>query len=385
MMHTTITKISSEKAHKISKPLLAKTSVIGDKWYAIDKHWFDKFKNFTTIFDFNQPQKEDLIQEYPSKMDNSCLKCKKNNFELNKELNENEDFVWIHQELYQHFVEWFGLKDGSLTFERKVIAGTWRPYIERDPILIHCALCDCNGKPDFLSKTIVLMSKQSNLHELAKKNINKMILMVPEKVNLISKFWYRKLMDDKFKTISIDDIINIIITYHTSSILAQNDDNINSENVRIWSKGERMTGILKDNTFEKKGNEKEDIDAWICQNDRFKISFEEWIVTVDFGIDINFMIEICYDDLNWKRKYDPDKWRMYVFVGLKVDIYDIAYSKWYAGEIIEINGETKQVKVHYDGYSINYNEYIDINSYRIAQLRTHTSFDRFWSSFSSFQ
>ena len=87
-MHPSTTKISSKEAHYISKPLLANGLKKGDKWYAIDKHWFDKFKRFEMNFvndgingyDLNQPQKE----EYPPEMDNSCLKSNKNYFALNE-------------------------------------------------------------------------------------------------------------------------------------------------------------------------------------------------------------------------------------------------------------------------------------------------------------
>ena len=67
----------------------------------------------------------------------------------------------------------------------------------------------------------------------------------------------------------------------------------------------------------------------------------------------------------------------------KIDIYDIAYSKWYSGEVIELKLDTKQVKVHYDGYSSNYDEYIERISYRLAPLNRHTAPDPFWSTFTS--
>ena len=103
-----------------------------------------------------------------------------------------------------------------------------------------------------MSKHVTSMSKHADLHKLIKKNTNKMISMVRKKTDLISTYWYRTLTDDKYKTISIVDIMNIIITYHMSSKLAENDDNINSDNIRICRKCER-----------KKVTEEEDIDGWV--------------------------------------------------------------------------------------------------------------------------
>eukprot|EP01084_Bolivina_argentea_P148228 259188_1 len=66
-------------------------------------------------------------------------------------------------------------------------------------------------------------------------------------------------------------------------------------------------------------------------------------------------------------------WRGYLFVGYKIDIYDAAYHKWYSGQILETSDE--KVKVHYDGYSSNYDEWIDTQSDRLKPLNTHTDPD----------
>ena len=56
----------------------------------------------------------------------------------------------------------------------------------------------------------------------------------------------------------------------------------------------------------------------------------------------------------------------------RVDIYDIAYWKWYPGRIITFDSTLEQCKVHYDGYNSNYDEWIDVNSDRLAPLYTYT-------------
>ena len=375
-MKTTIT---PTQARELSKPLLPKLLKKGDHWYAVSSGWYHKFKSFAFLNKDNDKIEEKDI-EYPPKMDNSCLSYAKNGIQLDPDLKEGEDkdFVWIHQELYQYFLSWFGIKYGSPTFQHRVIS-RFSHYeclmIERDPILICCALCDCNGKPNFMSKHVTTMSKKSNLYELSKKITSKMISSVREKASLITTYWYRTLMDDKYATISIDDIINIIIIYDTSSILAQNDDNINEKNLRIWRKTE----------VDKK---EEDLnDEWVFQNvpickrpiDELGLDTND----IDLWSDINFMIEICYDDGKWKIEYDENKWRKELIVGSRLDVYDILYSKWYESEVIELrhDSEPKQIKIHNIGYSSNYDEYIHLDSERLAELNTHTTPDPFWSTF----
>mmetsp|Transcript_38697 Transcript_38697/g.61741 ORF Transcript_38697/g.61741 Transcript_38697/m.61741 type:complete len:244 (+) Transcript_38697:81-812(+) len=64
--------------------------------------------------------------------------------------------------------------------------------------------------------------------------------------------------------------------------------------------------------------------------------------------------------------------------GTHIDIYDVIYSKWYPGQVIEIGEDENsgKVKVTYHGYSSDYNEYIEIGSWRLAPLRTHTQPNR---------
>eukprot|EP01084_Bolivina_argentea_P071066 129247_1 len=69
-------------------------------------------------------------------------------------------------------------------------------------------------------------------------------------------------------------------------------------------------------------------------------------------------------------------------MGDKLDVFD--KKKWYSSEVIDIKKEENkiiEVKIHYDGYSENYDEYLQIDSQRMATLNTHTAPDPFWSGF----
>ena len=61
------------------------------------------------------------MNKYPSEMDDSSLSSHQNDSLLNKDLLPNVDFVWIPNASYQRFLEWFGLKIGTPTFQRQII------------------------------------------------------------------------------------------------------------------------------------------------------------------------------------------------------------------------------------------------------------------------
>ena len=185
-----------------------------------------------------------------------------------------------------------------------------------------------------------------------------MIFMVKDKAKMVAAYWFRTSMNDEYGSVSIRDVLGVVEIFHTSSILAQNSANINVENVRIWRRNAKN---IQNNEVDRSQHHKWSyLDKWsgITKVENYLGD----IKNVDLWSDINIMIEIMYDDGQWKRKCDEDEWRKRLGVGTKLDIYDRTYSKWYPGQIIEMNEDGKRVKVHYDGYSSNYDEYMDINS-----------------------
>mmetsp|Transcript_38696 Transcript_38696/g.61740 ORF Transcript_38696/g.61740 Transcript_38696/m.61740 type:complete len:278 (+) Transcript_38696:81-914(+) len=64
--------------------------------------------------------------------------------------------------------------------------------------------------------------------------------------------------------------------------------------------------------------------------------------------------------------------------GTHIDIYDVIYSKWYPGQVIEIGEDENsgKVKVTYHGYSARFDEYIEMGSWRLAPLNTYTRPDQ---------
>eukprot|EP00484_Ammonia_sp_Unknown_P028206 CAMPEP_0197024288 /NCGR_PEP_ID=MMETSP1384-20130603/4865_1 /TAXON_ID=29189 /ORGANISM="Ammonia sp." /LENGTH=766 /DNA_ID=CAMNT_0042452649 /DNA_START=22 /DNA_END=2322 /DNA_ORIENTATION=+ len=68
-------------------------------------------------------------------------------------------------------------------------------------------------------------------------------------------------------------------------------------------------------------------------------------------------------------------WRSSLNVGTRIDIYDVAYSDWYRGSVIEIGADNNagKVKVTYDGYNSDFDEYIELNSWRLAEFSAHTT------------
>ena len=130
---------------------------------------------------------------------------------------------------------------------------------------------------------------------------------------------------------------------------------------------------IRDNKDDSRDQD-ENEDEWVLQNDLVCKSQKLYGWLPGAKDDINIMIEICYEDGKWKREYDSNQWRNGLIVGSRIDIFDKAYSKWYPGRIVEVKYERiRKLKVHYDGYASHYDEWLDIQSNRIADLNTYTS------------
>merc|ERR550525_252020 len=71
-----------------------------------------------------------------------------------------------------------------------------------------------------------------------------------------------------------------------------------------------------------------------------------------------------------------DAWRESIVLSQRLDIYDRAMSAWYKGRVIRLgtedNGQVGKVRVHYDGYSEEYDEWLNCDSPYLAPLCKHT-------------
>jgi len=71
-----------------------------------------------------------------------------------------------------------------------------------------------------------------------------------------------------------------------------------------------------------------------------------------------------------KRVVFPHPRVLYPKIGARIDCLD-ACDKWYPSTVVEVNRYL--LKVHYDGWSESFDEWIDRDSYRIAPLHSVTS------------
>lgn len=79
-----------------------------------------KPKHSTKTKEQSSDKKEE--REYPQAINNGELGVESRNYELRKDLVEHRDFEWIHKELWDHLVRWFGIEQDSPVFPRKVIS-----------------------------------------------------------------------------------------------------------------------------------------------------------------------------------------------------------------------------------------------------------------------
>ena len=79
-------------------------------------------------------------------------------------------------------------------------------------------------------------------------------------------------------------------------------------------------------------------------------------------------IDEVYYGIDGSIKSRNDNWRELLVVNSKVHVYDKPFRRWYSAEIIEINDDTNEIKVAYDEYSSEFDEWLDRDSKRIAKL-----------------
>lgn len=77
------------------------------------------------------------------------------------------------------------------------------------------------------------------------------------------------------------------------------------------------------------------------------------------------------DELLFQQANDYDHMQEYQF-GQYVDARD-SVGKWCAGQIVEYDEDKKLVRVHFDGWSEKYDEYISLLSPKIAPFRFTTT------------
>merc|ERR1719242_1146657 len=73
---------------------------------------------------------------------------------------------------------------------------------------------------------------------------------------------------------------------------------------------------------------------------------------------------------------EDEQWRALILLGHRLDIYDRMMDAWYKGRVIEMgtedNGHVGEVKVTYDGYASQYDEWLTCDSPYLAPICKHT-------------
>ncbi len=97
------------------------------------------------------------------------------------------------------------------------------------------------------------------------------------------------------------------------------------------------------------------------KQDEFKRKHLNLLILVDISGSMNGLFGNAIFDIDLKGE-----WRNNLQINDKIDVKDNNNLKWYNAKVIEVNNELKRVKINYIGWGNKYNEYISVNSNRIA-------------------
>lgn len=129
---------------------------------------------------------------------------------------------------------------------------------------------------------------------------------------------------------------------------------------------------------------KDSVDKWLeaqvidVDGDKISIHYKGWKdkydETLDTTSDSKIFERISPPLTNFHEHPPPYEGKMDLKVGQEVDIHDTT-EKWCKGRVVEIVREAPnryQALIHYDGWDSQYDEWVNLDSYRLAPLNHHT-------------
>jgi len=114
-----------------ARPLLSKIPKMDQSWYALSKSWYTKWCSYVGHIELEGIDEVlDKDAPPPGMIDNRNLIDDDYPYAL--KLISNLDILMIHQELWDLFVSWYGVKQGH-TFKRNVVDFDGKPNVDRFP------------------------------------------------------------------------------------------------------------------------------------------------------------------------------------------------------------------------------------------------------------
>lgn len=191
-----ISDLTPEEQREKVLPLLSKSYKTGDSWFALSKDWYDKWCKYVGHTEFDDIYGiVDKEAPPPGVIDNAEIIDQ--TFPLALDVECGMDTLMIHQELWEMFSSWYGVKEGSI-IERKVIEMDGNPVVDKFPKFVQ--IWNCNpetGKPD-VSREFQFDSA-TTLIGMAKTMANELDVKIEDDgdVRLSFKFTPEKIDDQK--------------------------------------------------------------------------------------------------------------------------------------------------------------------------------------------
>mmetsp|Transcript_30044 Transcript_30044/g.47979 ORF Transcript_30044/g.47979 Transcript_30044/m.47979 type:complete len:1184 (-) Transcript_30044:396-3947(-) len=388
------TKTTVHQQRVLMKRLGEKVQIAGDQWYPIDKKWYDSWKAYTMWSkaddDIPDGGLEDSGIPRPGKIDNEDLQDPSNPAALRKDIQENRTHVWVHEDVWKLLQSWYG---GGPAFPRKVYerGSTYvkEKYICIYPQLVKLVYCDDKtGKIDTSDESKIVLKQfppDYTLKQMAKDLEDEMELKDDDKkedtpyVHVWLKFGQVKLIYtiDKKVKVTEEDLADVDpekwVEVPDDYLKTKLDDiALNQEEPQAAAPTDSAAA---DNAADD-ANAATDATAAPTEAADNKQPEEEAKTAAQPAAPKEFLIAIerKQEDGTWPRAKGDD-WKETIAVGDILDVRD-EQEKWYE-TVIRLVGKPDtdhagKFIVHYIGWNIKWDEWVEIDSERVEKRHTNT-------------
>lgn len=287
-----------------------------DVWYPVDFKWWEEWVTYSGYSSDSRRRIQAGIGSAgpggprPGAIDNSNLVDPESPLKLKADLQEHFDFEMVHEKVWEMLIHWYS---GGPAFPRKVIsegaAGVEQEMIELYPILVTIYRCLTTGAVDKSSAHYRLISRKGALSE--------------------------------------------VIDFFS------NQEGIPTSHLRLW--------IREDSSeSDSRSDEPNSAERWKWANRRLlTMDLEDLEIFDDFVV----LLEQKNSDGKWLREDENPNWRNFK-IGDLVDALDTT-KKWFESTVRDVKDD--KVLIHYNNWSSKWDEWINVNSDRLAQVHTYTT------------
>jgi len=356
----------------------------GDVLCYVSRKWFELWINYTkcdAFWEIKPEEKSDGLE--PGEMDNTGLlrefKGKFPMSEIRRDLQQIRDYFTVPEPVYNKLEEWYHGGPKISRVARKIAVNSTEPKVQvvKYPVSLALIESDKEGKPDFSTAIVKEFTPSDTL-----KTVKDFVINSMEQEAVRSKLDKLEVKGSAIKgeegsqpapaaTAEADagapkgEDENTTTNEEIEDESKTKEEKESKQKFRMWipekQEGKEMKslGVVAEDPEDETATAEEV--KWTMLQ---KIQDDMELGQFQFAPGVTMILLEKPVDGKWPR--EGADWRSFK-VGDKVDVLD-TISNWLTSTVKEV--EEKRILIHYDGYSSTWDEWIEIDSDRLAKAKT---------------